>query len=131
MKGSPSSYRLKRNSNKSYPSSNFLKRKPCTFFIFTNISSWFIQSNYFNFYWLTWKILKVIFFMNIIHMQKMTGNECLRCNSTVRPRQEALQCDNCQKWSWSLLVVKYMKTCKLPVTDILRNIIGKCRHVLN
>ena len=25
----------------------------------------------------------------------MTGNECLRCNSTVRPRQEAMQCDNC------------------------------------
>ena len=28
----------------------------------------------------------------------MTGNECLRCNSTVRPRQEAMQCDNCQRW---------------------------------
>jgi hypothetical protein len=57
---------------------------------------------------LTWKILSD-FFMNIIHMQKMTGNECLRCNSTVRPRQEAMQCDNCLWWQHRVCGKKFKK----------------------
>ena len=28
----------------------------------------------------------------------MSDNSCIQCNSIVRPRQEALQCDGCQRW---------------------------------
>ena len=28
----------------------------------------------------------------------MSDDSCIQCNSIVRPRQEALQCDGCQSW---------------------------------
>ena len=80
MKESPSSYRLKRNSNKSYPSSYFLKRKPCTFFCFYKYFLLVYPIKLLEFFWklaqpiisflINMKNLKSDFFMNIIHMQK-------------------------------------------------------------
>ena len=42
----------------------------------------------------------------------MTGNECLRCNSTVRPRQEARQCDNCQRWQHRVCEYHFILQCE-------------------
>ena len=86
MKGSPSSYRLKRNSNKNYPSSNFLKRKPCTF-LFLQIFPAGLSNQITLIFLINMKNLKSDFFYEYNSYAKMTGNECLCCNSTVKPRK--------------------------------------------
>jgi hypothetical protein len=58
------------------------------------------------------KNLKSDFFYEYNSYAKMTGNECLRCNSTVRPRQEAKQCDNCLRWQHRVCGTGKLKTKK-------------------